>query len=286
MSRVSRLRGPGGPELFDLPREAREVAPGAVHVPDWLSPQEQAELVAQCRGWSRGDHRMRHYTTSTGGVMSVQSTVLGRTWELPWAPTISSPERGAAAGEPKSPRPASGDRRAAAEGSTPDDEAAVGQRLPEALWHLGRRGVAAAYGEEAPEASSFEPTTALVNYYDASARMGQHQDLDEAGPEPIVSLSLGDSCIFRLGNTESRGRPHQDIVLRSGDLFVFGRQSRWAFHGVPAIRPGTGDPALGLRHGGRLNITIRSNVPGKPGRGPQVQRKRAMAADATGGDRR
>ena len=59
---------------------------------------------------------MRHYTTSTGGVMSVQSTVLGRTWELPWAPTISSPERGAAAGEPKSPRPASGDRRAAAEG--------------------------------------------------------------------------------------------------------------------------------------------------------------------------
>lgn len=99
-------------------------------------------------------------------------------------------------------------------------------------------------------------------------------------------LSLGDSCIFRLGNTESRGRPYQDIVLRSGDLFVFGRQSRWAFHGVPAIRPGTGDPALGLRHGGRLNITIRSNVPGKPGRGPQVQRKRAMAADATGGDRR
>ena len=189
VSRVSRLRGPGGPELFDLPREAREVAPGAVHVPDWLSTQEQAELVAQCRGWSRGDHRMRHYTTSTGGVMSVQSTVLGRTWELPWAPTISSPERGAAAGEPKSPRPASGDRRAAAEGSTPDDEAAVGQRLPEALWHLGRRGVAAAYGEEAPEASSFEPTTALVNYYDASARMGQHQDLDEAGPEPIVSLS-------------------------------------------------------------------------------------------------
>ena len=77
VSRVSRLRGPGGPELFDLPREAREVAPGAVHVPDWLSTQEQAELVAQCRGWSRGDHRMRHYTTSTGGVMSVQSTVLG-----------------------------------------------------------------------------------------------------------------------------------------------------------------------------------------------------------------
>lgn len=218
--------------------------------------------------------------------MSVQSTVLGRTWELPWAPTIPSSGGGAAGGESTTPRPDTADRSAVAEGGAPDEDAAVGQRLPAALWHLGRRGVAAAYGDDAPEASSFEPTTALVNYYDASARMGQHQDLDEAGPEPIVSISLGDSCIFRLGNTESRGQPYQDIVLRSGDLFVFGRQSRWAFHGVPAIRPGTGDPELGLRHGGRLNITIRSNVPGKPGRGPQVQRRRPLIADVIDGERR
>lgn len=274
MSRVSRLKGPGGPELFDLPRETREVAPGAVHVPGWLSAQEQSALVAQCRDWSRGEHRMRHHTTATGGVMSVQSTVLGRTWELPWAPSVSSSSgSGLAAGEAP-PRPGPGSSGEQAEEGVPGDAAASGQRLPSQLWDLGRRAVAAAYGEEAPEASSFEPTTALVNYYDASARMGQHQDLDEAGPEPIVSLSLGDSCIFRLGNTETRGQPYQDIVLRSGDLFVFGRQSRWAFHGVPAIRPGTGDPSLGLRHGGRLNITIRSHVPGKPGRGPQRERRR------------
>lgn len=247
--------------------------------------QEQAALVAQCRGWSRGEHRMRRYTTATGGVMSVQSTVLGRTWEKPWAPSVSSP--GGASGRSPAPRPIrtdGGEGPADESFDRTDADGAVGQRLPAALWDLGRRGVAAAYGEDALEAASFEPTTALVNYYDTSARMGQHQDLDEAGPEPVVSLSLGDSCIFRLGNTESRGQPYQDIVLRSGDLFVFGRQSRWAFHGVPAIRPGTGDPALGLRHGGRLNITIRSNIPGRPGRGPQRERRRTVSFEAMGDD--
>lgn len=254
VGRVSRLRGPGGPELFALPRETREVAPGAVHVPDWLSLQEQIELVEKCRGWSRGEHRMRHQVMAGGGVMSVQSTVLGRTWGRPWAPMVGAPGPG--------------------RGPDASDPGTAGNGLPEILRSLGRQAVAAAYGAEAPEASSFEPTTVLINYYDASAAMGQHQDLDESGPDPIVSLSLGDSCIFRLGGTQSRGGPSQDIELRSGDLFVFGRESRWAFHGVPAIRPGTGDPRLGLRGGGRLNLTIRSTVQGRPGRGRSAPRLR------------
>jgi alkylated DNA repair protein (DNA oxidative demethylase) len=97
---------------------------------------------------------------------------------------------------------------------------------------------------------------ALVNHYDASARMGLHQDKDERSDAPIVSLSLGDSCLFRFGNTRDRKRPYTDIELRSGDLFVFGGETRLAYHGVPRIFPGTADPAIGLTDG-RLNITLR-----------------------------
>ena len=53
-----------------------------------------------------------------------------------------------------------------------------------------------------------------------------------------------------------RDSPYTDVELSSGDLFVFGGPSRLAYHGVPAVRPGTADPACGMR-AGRLNITLR-----------------------------
>jgi alkylated DNA repair protein (DNA oxidative demethylase) len=70
-----------------------------------------------------------------------------------------------------------------------------------------------------------------------------------------VSLSLGDTCVFRFGNTGTRTRPYTDVELRSGDLFVFGGPSRLAYHGVPRVYEGTGPAELGLT--GRLNVTLR-----------------------------
>ena len=87
--------------------------------------------------------------------------------------------------------------------------------------------------------------------------MGQHQDKDERSLAPVVSLSLGDTCVFRFGNTENRNRPWDDIELESGDLFVFGGPSRLAYHGVPRTRPGTAPPEIGVR--GRLNLTLRES---------------------------
>lgn len=228
MTRISRMTGPGGPALFSSPRRRRELSPGAVHIPDWLDAQQQRELVQLCRHWVRGDRRLEHQVLAGGGVMSVRSAVLGRTWAEPWHGRAGGPRAGA--GE---------------------------ARLPEPLVAWGARALEAAYGAQAPELQGYRATTALINFYDDQARMGMHQDLDESGPDPIISLSLGDTCLFRFGNPQTRGRPYQDIELRSGDLFVFGRESRWAFHGVPAIRRGTGDPELGMREGGRLNITLR-----------------------------
>ncbi|MYT03951.1 MULTISPECIES: alpha-ketoglutarate-dependent dioxygenase AlkB, partial [Streptomyces] len=96
---------------------------------------------------------------------------------------------------------------------------------------------------------------ALINFYDQDARMGMHRDSDEKSDAPVVSLSLGDTCVFRFGNPETRTKPYTDVELRSGDLFVFGGPSRLAYHGVPRVHPGTAPPELGLT--GRLNITLR-----------------------------
>ncbi|GAA3392244.1 hypothetical protein GCM10017752_28350 [Streptomyces roseoviridis] len=116
---------------------------------------------------------------------------------------------------------------------------------------VGREALVEAYGAH----GGFAPDTALVNFYGDGARMGMHQDKEERSGAPVVSLSLGDTCVFRLGNTEDRGRPYTDVELVSGDLFVFGGPSRFAYHGVPKVYAGTAAPGLGLA--GRLNITLR-----------------------------
>jgi alkylated DNA repair protein (DNA oxidative demethylase) len=127
--------------------------------------------------------------------------------------------------------------------------------FPDWMVRLGRRALRETDSSDA-EASSYAPDTALVNYYDLSARMGMHQDKDERSLAPVVSLSIGDACTFRLGNTEHRGKPYTDFLLRSGDLFVFGGASRMAYHGVTRIHPDTAPAGCGLESG-RINITMR-----------------------------
>ncbi|MFF3555770.1 alpha-ketoglutarate-dependent dioxygenase AlkB family protein [Streptomyces tsukubensis] len=228
--------GEGAGELF--PREPAVVAPGAVHVPGWLSVERQRELVEACRGWARGPVPLRRTVLPGGGVMSVRTVCLG--WH--WQPYRYS--------------------------RTADDvNGARVADLPDWLVEWGRSALAAAHGVGAgggglSEAATgaggagYTPDTALINFYDSAARMGMHQDKEERSGAPVVSLSIGDRCVFRLGNTETRGRPYTDVELASGDLFVFGGPSRYAYHGVPKVYPGTADPRCGLR-AGRLNITLR-----------------------------
>ncbi|MEU8889183.1 alpha-ketoglutarate-dependent dioxygenase AlkB [Streptomyces sp. NPDC048442] len=210
--------------LFELPRA--EVAPGAVHVPGWLSLEEQRELVVACRAWARGPVPLRHTRLPGGGVMSVRSVGLGWHWE-PYRYT----------------------RTAGGAGGVRVAE------FPGWLGDLGRRALVDAY-EDQSAGDGYAPDAGLINFYDGDARMGMHQDREERSSAPVVSLSIGDNCVFRFGNTQGRGRPYTDVELGSGDLFVFGGESRFAYHGVPKVRPGTGDPATGLA-AGRLNITLR-----------------------------
>ena len=98
------------------------------------------------------------------------------------------------------------------------------------------------------------PECCLINFYAATARMGLHQDRDEQDlSAPVVSLSLGDTCLFRLGGPR-RSDPTRSLHLASGDALVLGGNARLAFHGVDRIMPGT---STVLAEGGRINLTLR-----------------------------
>ncbi|WP_329289361.1 alpha-ketoglutarate-dependent dioxygenase AlkB [Streptomyces pseudovenezuelae] len=206
-------------ELF--PRIRTDIAPGAVHVPDWLAPARRRELLAACRDWARPPAGLRTVRTPGGGTMTARQVCLGWHWyPYAYARTVVDGD-----GTPVKP-------------------------FPSWLGELGREAV-----RDALDADASGYDIALINFYDGDARMGMHRDGDEKSDAPVVSLSLGDTCVFRFGNPETRTRPYTDVELRSGDLFVFGGPSRLAYHGVPRVHPGTAPPELGLT--GRLNITLR-----------------------------
>jgi DNA oxidative demethylase len=99
-----------------------------------------------------------------------------------------------------------------------------------------------------------EPESCLINFYGEGARMGMHQDKDEADFRwPVLSVSLGDEALFRVGNL-TRGGKTESIWLRSGDVVVLGGDARLAYHGVDRIRFGS---STLLPKGGRINLTLR-----------------------------
>ncbi len=206
--------------LFDdvAGREARELSPGAFWVPNFLTLDQQAWIVS-------GPVPIRSAKVR-GHEMSVKTVCLGWHW-----------------------RPYRYSR---------DAVDVNGNRVldfPDWMVRLGRRALVEATGD--PRAGDgYAPDTALINFYDADARMGMHQDKDESSSAPVVSLSIGDTCTFRFGNTQTRTKPYQDIGLQSGDLFVFGGPARLAFHGVTKIHPGTAPERCGMKQG-RINITMR-----------------------------
>jgi len=98
------------------------------------------------------------------------------------------------------------------------------------------------------------PQACLVNFYSDEARMGLHQDKDEQDlAAPVVSISLGNSCLFRVGGL-SRNDATLSFRLSSGDVVVLGAEGRLCFHGVDKIYPST---STLLKNGGRINLTLR-----------------------------
>jgi alkylated DNA repair protein (DNA oxidative demethylase) len=97
------------------------------------------------------------------------------------------------------------------------------------------------------------PDACLVNHYDTDARMGLHQDKDEADlTQPVLSVSLGDTAVFRIGPAE--GGQTRTLKLASGDVCALTGQARLARHGIDRILGGSSSLIPG---GGRINLTLR-----------------------------
>jgi alkylated DNA repair protein (DNA oxidative demethylase) len=220
-------------------RTITEPLPGAVHVPDWLPFEAQRALVADFRAWARPPAGLRNPRVPTGHLMSTQAVCLG--WH--WSPYAYSRTADDTDGAPVKP-------------------------LPAHVRNLARDAVAAAYGADSPEAIAFAPDAAIVNLYPDGAHLGLHQDGEEPAAAPVVTISLGDRCTFRFAGVDRRTAPFVDVELRSGDLLVFGRESRRVFHGVPKVFPATAPPGLGLP-AGRLSLTVRETGFAEPVAGPQ-----------------
>lgn len=208
------------------PDGAVEVAPGAVWIPGWLDLQRQQELADACRDWARPPAGIRQPRMPNGAPFSTRAVCLG--WH--WYPYRYSR-------------------------TCDDHDGAPVKPFPNRLRHLG---------SDACRATGYPPAAydaAIVNFYSPTSKLGLHQDSAEGDAvdagSPVVTISLGDTCAFRFGNTETRTRPYQDLQLASGDLFIFGGSSRLAYHGVPKIYPGTGPQPLDLD--GRISVTLRES---------------------------
>ena len=200
-----------------------EVLPGAVHVRGWLDLDAQRRLADDFRVWAEPPAGLRRPRMPTGHLMSVQSVCLG--WH--WRPYVYSRTADDTDGAPVKP-------------------------LPAGLVALARAAVAAAYGDE----GAFRPDAVIANLYEPGAHLGLHADAEEPSDAPVVTISLGDTALFRFAGVDRRTAPFVDLWLHSGDLVVFGGPSRRIHHGVPKIVPDTAPAGLGLPPG-RLSITVR-----------------------------
>lgn len=203
----------------------RDVLPGVVSITDWLDADEQRALVAGFREWARPPAGLRHPRVPAGHVMSVQSVCLGWHWQ-PYAYSRTAD----------------------------DTDGAPVKPLPDGLAALARRAVGETFGDDAGR--RYRPDAVIANLYEPGARLGLHQDGEEPAAAPVVTISLGDTCVFRMAALDRRTGPFTDIELRSGDLLVFGGPRRRVFHGVPKVLDGTGPSDIGMPPG-RLSITVR-----------------------------
>lgn len=195
------------------------VAPGVFHWPGKLAPDEQAALVAELRAVARKAPFFQPRMPKSGTPFSVRMTNCG---SLGWV----SDERGYRY-QPEHP-----------------ETGEPWPIMPAPLLDLWRE--LADYPHP--------PEACLVNFYAAGAKMGLHQDRDEQDFDaPVLSVSLGDAALFRIGGT-TRGGKTTSLKLASGDVLLFGGEARLAYHGIDRILSGS---STLLPEGGRINLTLR-----------------------------
>lgn len=193
---------------------------GVRHIPGYLDRSEQETLRDTIRNLLQEAPLFRPVMPRTGKAMSVRMSNCGA---LGWV----TDKEGGYRYQPKHPK-----------------TGAQWPAIPEKLLAIWNEFSGYPYSPEA----------CLINFYDRDAKMGMHQDRDEQDFDaPVISLSLGETCRFRVGEPVKKGRT-TSFKLSSGDVVVLSGQGRLCYHGVDRIYP---DTSTLLRNGGRINLTIR-----------------------------
>ncbi|MBV9567684.1 MAG: alpha-ketoglutarate-dependent dioxygenase AlkB [Hyphomicrobiales bacterium] len=208
-----------------MARQSIEIAPGAIYYPGYLDRGAQEALLVDVRAAIATAPLYHPRMPRSGKSFSVRMTNCG---PLGWVSDIDGYRYQATHPETGAPWPGI-------------------PRLLTSAWR-DLSGV------------PFPPQACLVNYYAEGTRLGLHQDRDENElAAPVVSLSLGDTAVFRIGGSK-RGEATRSVKLASGDAFVFGGPSRLAYHGIDRVLSFT---STLLPEGGRFNLTMRRVTPAK-----------------------
>jgi alkylated DNA repair protein (DNA oxidative demethylase) len=193
--------------------------PGLRYLPGRLAPADQRQLVETLRAAVAEAPLFTPVMPRTGRPFTVRMTNLG---SLGWVS-----DRAGYRYQPNHP-----------------DTGRPWPAMPDALLALWR----------AVSGYAHDPEACLVNFYNGGAKMGLHRDEDEEDfAAPVLSVSLGDTAVFRMGGPE-RGGKTETLKLSSGDVLVMGGPSRLCYHGIDRVLAGT---STLLKDGGRINLTLR-----------------------------
>mmetsp|Transcript_17678 Transcript_17678/g.31446 ORF Transcript_17678/g.31446 Transcript_17678/m.31446 type:complete len:897 (-) Transcript_17678:71-2761(-) len=106
------------------------------------------------------------------------------------------------------------------------------------------------------------PTLAVANFFKADGSMQIHRDNTESKDSinagyAVMGICLGDACMFAYSSEAPGGsRAAKEVRLESGDVYLFGGNSRLLWHGVSRVLPRSAPPSLKLLPG-RLSLTLR-----------------------------
>jgi alkylated DNA repair dioxygenase AlkB len=234
-------------ELAKSPNALQHLRPGMVLLKNFLKPDDQVKIIKQCRELGVGTGGFYQPCYKDGAKLSLRMMCLGKNWD----PDSSSYV----------------DRRPL-DGAQPP-------KMPEELTKFVKDAIDAAHaflkqsgGQVTPNPLKvippISPDICIVNFYTTAGKLGLHQDKDEtknslAKNLPVVSFSLGDTAEFLYGDARDEAKASK-IKLESGDVLIFGGQSRHIFHGVSTITPKTAPTYVteeAKLRPGRLNLTFR-----------------------------
>lgn len=238
------------PTLFKQNREKREennqiskgdqLRPGMIHLKGYISLTDQIKIVKVCRELGLGDGGFYQPSYEDGAMLKLKMMCLGRNWD---------------------PQTSKYEYQRPCDGSVPP-------KIPDEFLTLVDSAIKDSHSLAKHSNSKLpliSPDICIVNYYANNGQLGLHQDKDETEQSireglPVVSFSIGDTAEFLYGDERDIGKAEK-VLLKSGDVLLFGGKARNVFHGVSTIKPETAPSRLleetNLRKPGRLNLTFR-----------------------------